>query len=147
MPSCQYRKPHCGDKTILRQSYIHNWISYTGRMTSLYWIRAQVISIHHNDLLLVEFQFQKKKCWNSNANTCRCQRTTFPVNIQYKCHLDIYLVVSFNHNTNNPKCLAIFHVALLKWRYAKVHLLTKAVLVLPPLRGQTGSRTWPGRIN
>ena len=41
MTSYQYRKSHCGDKTILRPSYLHNGISYTGKMTSLYWIRAQ----------------------------------------------------------------------------------------------------------
>ena len=41
MPSYQYRKFHCGDKTILQPSYLHNGISYTGKTTSLYWIRAQ----------------------------------------------------------------------------------------------------------
>ena len=40
MKSYQYRKSHCGDKTILRPSYLHNGISYTGKMTSLYWIRG-----------------------------------------------------------------------------------------------------------
>ena len=40
MPSYQYRKSHCGDKTILRPSYLHNGISYTGKMTSLYWVGA-----------------------------------------------------------------------------------------------------------
>ena len=44
MPSYQYRKSHCGDKTILRPSYLHNGISYTGKITSLYWIRVQVPS-------------------------------------------------------------------------------------------------------
>ena len=44
MPSYQNRKPHCGDKTILPPSYIHNGISYTGKTTSLYWIRAQTLS-------------------------------------------------------------------------------------------------------
>ena len=43
MSSYQYRKSHCGDKTILRPSYLHNGISYTSKMSSLYWIRAQVI--------------------------------------------------------------------------------------------------------
>ena len=43
MPSYQYRKSHCGDKTILRPSYLHNEISYNGKMTSLYWIRPQII--------------------------------------------------------------------------------------------------------
>ena len=38
MTSYQYRKSHCEDKTILRPSYLHNGISYTGKTTSLYWI-------------------------------------------------------------------------------------------------------------
>ena len=37
MSSYQYRKSHCGDKTVVRLSYLHNGISYTGKMTSLYW--------------------------------------------------------------------------------------------------------------
>ena len=36
MPS--YWKSHCGDKTAVRSSYLHNGISYTGKMASLYWI-------------------------------------------------------------------------------------------------------------
>ena len=43
MMSYQYEKSHCGDKTILRPSYLRNGISYTGKTRSLYWIRAQVI--------------------------------------------------------------------------------------------------------
>ena len=43
MSSYQYRKSHCGDKTILRPSYLHNGNSYTGEMSSLHWIRAQHI--------------------------------------------------------------------------------------------------------
>ena len=42
MTSYQYRKSHCGDKTILRPSYLHNEISYTGKMTSLYWIKQDL---------------------------------------------------------------------------------------------------------
>ena len=45
MPSYQYRNSHCGDKTILRPSYLHNGISYTGKTTSLYWIRPQISSL------------------------------------------------------------------------------------------------------
>ena len=40
MSSYQYRKSHCGDKTVVRSFYLQNGISYTGKMTSLYWIRA-----------------------------------------------------------------------------------------------------------
>ena len=42
MTSYQYRKSHCGDKTIVRSSYLHNGISYIGKMSSLYWIGALV---------------------------------------------------------------------------------------------------------
>ena len=41
MISFQYRKSHCGDKTILWPSYLHSGISFTGKMTSLYGIRPQ----------------------------------------------------------------------------------------------------------
>ena len=44
MPSYQYRKPHCGDNTVVRSSYLHNGISYTGEIASLYWIGAQVLA-------------------------------------------------------------------------------------------------------
>ena len=37
MSSHQYRKSHCGDKMVIRSSYIHNGISYAGKITSLYW--------------------------------------------------------------------------------------------------------------
>ena len=40
MSSCQCRKSHCGDKTVVRSSYLYNGISYTGKMSSLYWIGA-----------------------------------------------------------------------------------------------------------
>ena len=31
-----YGKSHCGDKTVVISSYLHNGISYTGKMSSLY---------------------------------------------------------------------------------------------------------------
>ena len=31
MLSYQYRRSHCGDKTVIRSSYLHNGISYTGK--------------------------------------------------------------------------------------------------------------------
>ena len=41
MSPSQYRKSHCGDKTVVRSSYFHNGISFTGKITFLFWIRAQ----------------------------------------------------------------------------------------------------------
>ena len=37
MTSYQCRKSHCGDKTIWWTSHLHSGISYTVKMTSLYW--------------------------------------------------------------------------------------------------------------
>ena len=39
--SYQYRKSHCGDKTVVRSSYLRNGISYTGKIASLYWFSPQ----------------------------------------------------------------------------------------------------------
>ena len=45
MSSYLYRKSHCGDKTVVRSSYLHNGISYTGKMLSLYWTRGPLVGI------------------------------------------------------------------------------------------------------
>ena len=37
MSSYEYRKSHCGGKTVVRSSSLHNGISYTHKLTSLYW--------------------------------------------------------------------------------------------------------------
>ena len=92
MTSYQYRKSHCGDKTILRPSHLHNGISYTGKMTSLYWIGdlvsapeglTWVLSSHMESLIqLSPFSFGKadhflkyhttrKNCWITLADTPR----------------------------------------------------------------------------
>ena len=40
MPSYQYKKSHCGDKTVVRSSYLHNGISYTGKMRCHIYIES-----------------------------------------------------------------------------------------------------------
>ena len=55
--SYQFRKSHCGDKTVIRLSYLHNGISYTGKMASLYWTNPLADSI------------QEKLCQNPDAIT------------------------------------------------------------------------------
>ena len=51
MSSYQYRKSHCGDKTVIRPSYLRNGISYTGKMPSSYWVRAlKTTSKKHTNL-------------------------------------------------------------------------------------------------
>ena len=60
MSSYQYRKSHCGDKTVVRSSYLHNGISYTGKMASLYWFSLQ------NELNSLS---SKTLCRESNARS------------------------------------------------------------------------------
>ena len=58
MSSYQYRKSHCGDKTVVRSSYLPNGISYTGKISSLYWIRALATSRHNaSDKITSDFKF------------------------------------------------------------------------------------------
>ena len=57
MSSYQYRKSHCGDKTISRPSYLHNGISYTDKITSLYWIRTLLPGVH----LLTKTNWDQRK--------------------------------------------------------------------------------------
>ena len=47
MSSYQYGKSHCWDKMVIRSYYLHNGISYTGKMSSLYWIRAKIFPNDH----------------------------------------------------------------------------------------------------
>ena len=59
MSSCQYRKSHCGDKTVVRSSYLHNEISYTGKMASLYWFRPQHIMSTYTEVRFSTYRYPK----------------------------------------------------------------------------------------
>ena len=42
--SYQYRKSHCGDKTVVTSCYLYNGNSYTSKTASLSWIRPLLIT-------------------------------------------------------------------------------------------------------
>ena len=44
MSSSQYRKTLGGDKTVVRSSYIHYGVSYTGKIIFFYWISPRQLS-------------------------------------------------------------------------------------------------------
>ena len=46
--SYQYTKSHWRDKMVIRLSYLHNGISYTGKMASLYWISPLLVVYGQN---------------------------------------------------------------------------------------------------
>ena len=60
MLSYQYRKSHCGDKTVERSSYLHNGISCTGKTTSLYWIGALIAT--PTKIKLTRFELTNRIC-------------------------------------------------------------------------------------
>ena len=73
MSSYQYRKSLCWDKTVVRSSYLHNGISYTGKVSSLYWIRAQVATCQSRThlVILMLLDYQEAQCWlYSQKRTC-----------------------------------------------------------------------------
>ena len=60
MSPYQYMKSHCGGKTILRPSHLHNGISYTGKMASSYWIGALATKGVKASTAMILTQFAKK---------------------------------------------------------------------------------------
>ena len=57
MTSCHYRKSYCGDKTVVRSSYLHNGISYTGKTVSVYWIGALMFTSRGINIVGVEAEY------------------------------------------------------------------------------------------
>ena len=67
MPSYQYRKSHCVDKTILRPSYLHNGISFTGKTTFLYRIWPLVLVFLDEEIHKIHTDGLVQGCSNSSA--------------------------------------------------------------------------------
>ena len=51
MASYQYMKSNCWYKMVIRSSYLINGNSYTGKMTSLYWICLQIFIVFDDEIL------------------------------------------------------------------------------------------------
>ena len=97
MSSYQYRKSNYGDKTVVRSSYLHNGISCAGKMTSLYWIRAQ-------ESTLTQDTFEN--VWHSNhvqlgliVSTLQGAKPLSEQVLGY-CHLDLRNKFQWNFNQN-----------------------------------------------
>ena len=64
IPSDPYTKSHCGDKMILRPSYLHNGISYTGKMASLHWISPRITGFCEGNSLVSLWKCFATTSWN-----------------------------------------------------------------------------------
>ena len=95
MSSYQYRKSHYGDKTILRPSYPHNRISYTGKIISLYWNRALVLIIDMN--FCVHFVYIKRNILPTDI--FKSQPTNQSSQSVYNCS---YQIISHQATTGTP---------------------------------------------
>ena len=114
MISYQYRKSHCGDKTVVRSSYLHNGISYTGKMTSLYWIRVlKAIGAFpsDNELLEITRKYIRWSWWNTltglcHHDCCRCPGAKH----------NIWRQIISNHHADSTMTVLSCHV-LWHWSY------------------------------
>ena len=130
MPSDQYRKSHCGDKTVVRSSYLHSGISYTGKMVSLYWIPPPWSS--------EPCYWICETCWFSLPSIRQhlnylCHFIVTILNISTNFHLKIHTYISLNEfrwqRVNIPGNLGKYHACT----FYKAH----------PLNDQTvGMETW-----
>ena len=59
--SYQYRKSRCGDKTIVRSSYLHSWISYAGKMSAFILNQPPDPCLPWGERFLLPAQFQWRK--------------------------------------------------------------------------------------
>ena len=77
MSFCQYRKSHCGDKTVVRSSYLHNGISYTGKMASFLLNQPPggspkysfKICVLQKSYFLSDFKLKLRTCAHMGAHT------------------------------------------------------------------------------
>ena len=94
-----YRKFHCGDETILRLSYLHNGIAYTGKMTFLYWIRA-LKSLGANDQCRARKSVAQnhehiffgaiRASWCYRQSTAKCQWFNFLIQYEFDTRGNIW---------------------------------------------------------
>ena len=123
----QYRKSHCGDKTVVRSSYLHNGISYTGKITSLYWIRAQFIPLtkaSEVELWCFLWSVPLLKGWVNNRETgdFRCHCAHYDVIVMILDHVGITLDCNMNFILGAPSTGMSIILAIDTLLYLPYHL-------------------------
>ena len=107
MSSHQYKKCHYGDKMILWMSNLHIWISYTGKVTSLYtesgprfWTSKYVIA-HARGYVKHRIDLKSLKdwllwvCWEScDENGGHFNKKTYNLHYKYKMAMSIIFLMA-----------------------------------------------------
>ena len=113
---------HCGDKTILQPSYLHNRISYTGKMTSLHWIRAQGSWWFGNtisqDIPREYFSFSTRRLTNLlkmaiSDSVQLILSHKLIINVSHTMWYYTHMYLEYTQPSNLPE---FFHRTLLSWR-------------------------------
>ena len=69
----QYRKSHCQDKIVIRSSHVHNGISYTSEMATLFWISPLEVSHYIYTYVYDELKFRVIYQWfNAGLQYFQC---------------------------------------------------------------------------
>ena len=105
MSSYQYRKSHCGDKIVVRSSHLHNGISYTGKMASLYWFSPWI----HCKITMLEMFLMK--FWSPYLDNSVAQQysseinyTNFNSQFNYENTILLFPIIGHHHsNTLRPR--------------------------------------------
>ena len=113
MSSYRYRKYHCGDKTILRPSYLHNGISYTGKMTSLYWNGALKLDVAIINYLIT----MRRTHWLSLE--CAAQF----LQLRNGCFIYTCVRLLYRQSPSGPR----FSIKMSSYQYRKSHCGDKTV--------------------
>ena len=90
MSSYQYRKSHCGDKTVARSSYLHNGISYTGKTTyyieSGPWVLSSPGGPHVGPMNLATRDSIFLWIQYNNDLTCMVRSCHMPKRVSVRCY-------------------------------------------------------------
>ena len=125
MSSYQYWISHCGDKTVVR-SYLHNGISYTGKMSSLYWIGGLFGYIIVPLAIIFECNFSKPhRHLVGYGVTVRTRSHWFQkkrylliyMNLVSISHLRVIFKIAFNHMFHHKPLYSAEIVELLFWGF------------------------------
>ena len=129
MKSYQYRKSHYGDKTILRPSYLHNGISYTGKTTFQYWIRTQAPYVPQTSAAMV-LTTQDKEVLIFRDEECQ-----LPASSQFwEVIQNVNIFFMFSKISSSQQWLLSLTLPVTRWQAASApqwHASTPGQLTIP----------------
>ena len=116
MLTYRYRKYHCGDKSVVRSSYLHNGNSYSGNISSLYWV---LLSIKQKCVVqwYMYFFISGRENWQAKNNKwfsgTRIANQVYNVQWPHKIMHLIFWKVTLINITPVSRTMIVYHRAYL----------------------------------